>query len=36
MNCPAAILLFGFAAITQAEVTCDECVEATSKDNLNK
>jgi hypothetical protein len=36
MNCLAALLLMGFAAFAQAEVTCDECVEATSKYDLFK
>jgi hypothetical protein len=31
MNSLVAILLLGLAAFTQAEVTCDECVDATSK-----
>jgi hypothetical protein len=32
MNCLAAVFMLGLAAIAQAEVTCDECVDATSKD----
>jgi hypothetical protein len=31
MNSLVAILLLGLAAFTRAEVTCDECVDATSK-----
>ncbi len=31
MNSLVAILLLGLAAFAQAEVTCDECVDATSK-----
>jgi hypothetical protein len=31
MNSLVAILLLGLAAFAQAEVTCDECIDATSK-----
>jgi hypothetical protein len=31
MNSLVAILLLGLAAFARAEVTCDECVDATSK-----